>query len=131
MASSHLSSMLCCHERNEHEVLRCNYKMEEAKRITIRLKCNNLAQQLAQLQRKFDEFYHTTIPYPPKTRSLGPILQEAQPLTQPKTHPSPTLLPGLSNHIGPSHCTKVIMPIPTLFLPFLVVTLPPPTPYPQ
>ena len=44
IASSHSSSAFYHRERNEHEVLQHDYKVEEARRIVVKLEHNDLAQ---------------------------------------------------------------------------------------
>ena len=125
--------MLCHWGRNEHEALWHNYEAEEVRHIISKRECNDLAQQLAQLLREIDEFHQTLVFLLPRTRSLGAIMQEAQPLTWSKTHPLPTFLLSPSNHMGRSHRTETILPIPlvpTSFPPPLFITLPPPPPSP-
>ena len=72
MASSCSSSMLHCCGRDQHEVLRYDYGVKEARLIMAESEHYGLAQILAQLQRKFNEFPQTVILPQPGTRSPGP-----------------------------------------------------------
>ena len=58
-------------------MLQHDYKVEEARCIAAESEHNDLTQQLAQLQREFDEFRQIAVLLPLETQSPRPILQEA------------------------------------------------------
>ena len=67
--------MLRQREPNERPIPWRGEGSEEVRRIAAELERDDLAQKLAQLQKDFDELRRVTIPIPPGTQSLVPILE--------------------------------------------------------